>query len=146
MTGATSSVALKEPCKAPRTVRTSDQFYILSSTANATLFFPLSSFKLVNFVKTFVPYHHFNGSKSLCVIKSEISVRMCSNTPNGNLRFQCACSGLRPMVQNAFSVSHAHGHELFFKTIHTIEILEGRPLSVWQYQFLYSRPNARKCH
>ena len=66
MTDATSSVDLKEPCTAPRTVRISDPGLRKNENINYIYYVPqpkqlyfifLSSFKFVNNVKTFVPYH-----------------------------------------------------------------------------------------
>ena len=59
--------------------------------------------------------------KSLCVIKSEILVRMRGNMPQGTkMHFRCP----------------AREGSKFFKTIHTNQISEGRPMSVWQLQCL----------
>ena len=53
--------------------------------------------------------------KSLCVIKSEILVRMRGNTPQGTkLHFPCP----------------VRAGSKIFKTIHTIQILDDRPMGI----------------
>ena len=97
--------------------------YILSSTANVTLFF--FSSHILNWPvigKPLCPTNIKMTRQSFCVVKSKVLVRMRVNMPQG--------TEMHFFVPRARDIDCFFFFFFFFKIMHTIRIFDGRPVSV----------------